>query len=493
MNSGVLVPRRRCGWEACDSGVLLWRRGFRPLLLFPGVPLLALAAGLCCVSGIPVFVSCIVLWWLKPLWDRLALQVISVRFFEPDSSPRRLFADLPGTLLRGLPGDLLWRRFSPWRAARLAVRVLEAAPVKTSKKSSRRGYRQRISSLTGSGLGFCIFLTVFCYALECAVLGGETLFCLIIWNIFGTSLYMEIQEIFRIFEPAFPIIYAVNLALLEGLYVCMGFGLYIKSRVEGEGWDIQLLLQKAVSSAARNSMFKTLLAAVVFCLLSAPLVFPDGADPPTAEESAAVPLEKLEEVLASPDFGGWRETWRIRLKQEPESTDEQSALPDFPKLTVNRTLRELIARTLRFILIAALSGFAVYAAWRFFHIEKDRVSGKTEKMYGKVSPADDPRGLLGRAGELYSRGSIREAWALCFRGARAACGASWGVVFPPGATPYNCLSLLRDQGRDIPEGFVRLVRYWVYYAYADRLPPEGAFEEALGFCHSLIAEEKTGG
>jgi hypothetical protein len=474
----------------------LWRRSFRPLLLFPGIPLLALAGGLCFVSGVPVFVPGLVLWWLKPLWDRLALHVISIRFFEPDSSLRRLFSDLRGTLLRGLPGDLLWRRFSPWRAARLAVRVLETAPVKTSKKNSRRGYRQRISSLNGGGLGFCIFLTVFCDALECVVLGGETLFCLIIWYMFSTSLSLETQEFLELFEPAFPIIYAANLALLEGLYVCMGFGLYIRSRMEGEGWDIQLLLQKAVSSAASagHSMFKTLLAVVLFCLLSAPQVFPDDANPSAAGESGAVPMEKLEEILASPDFGGWRETWRIRLKQEPEFPDEQTGSYDFPKLPEEKELREFMARMLRFILIAAAGGFALYAAWRFFRMEKDRIiAGKTAKMYGKVSPpADDPRGLLGRAQELYGQGSIREAWALCFRGARAACGVSRGVVFPPGATPYNCLALVRDQGRDIPDGFVRLVRYWVYYAYAGRLPPDGAFEEALGFCHSLIAEEKPG-
>jgi hypothetical protein len=92
---------------------------------------------------------------------------------------------------------------------------------------------------------------------------------------------------------------------------------------------------------------------------------------------------------------------------------------------------------------------------------------------------------------MYTRGRTREAWALCFRAARAAYGVSQGLAFPPGATPYHCLSLVREAGRDVSGGFARLVRSWVYCAYAGKLPPGSAFEEAFDFCHSLLGEEKA--
>jgi hypothetical protein len=494
VNPGVLTLRRRCGWEACDSGVLLWRRNFLPLLLFPGIPILALASPSWFFSDLPLFVPCLALWWLKPLWERLALHVVSLRFFEPDSSLRRLFPGLRRTAFRGLPGDLLWRRFSPWRAARLAVRVLETA--KAAGKKSRQNYRQRISSLSGGGLGFCVFLTVFGIALEIVTFTGEAVFCLFVWQMFGPPLYQEMPELFERFAPFFLTLYGMNLALLESLYVCMGFGLYIRSRVEVEGWDIQLLLQKAASSAAaRNSTPRTLLAvAALFCLLPASKLFPEGAGPPAGTQAA--PLEELGEVFASPDFGQWREIWRIRGRggQDGEARQTRDQPTYLSRLAAwNGKTKEFLAHALRFTLVAAIAGFGLFSVYRLSRMEKKPPARKNGRFYGEPPPSPDkPRELLRGARDLYGQGRVREAWALCFRAARAAYGVSRGLAFPSGATAYGCLSLAQEAGCDASGGFARLVRGWISCAYAGRLPPGEAFEEALGFCHSLLGEEASG-
>jgi hypothetical protein len=485
-----LVLRRRCGWEACDSGVLLWRRNFPPLFLFPGIPILALASLPWFFGDLPLFVPCLALWWLKPLWDRLVLHVVSVRFFEPGSSPGRLFSGLRRTLLAGLFGDLLWRRFSPWRAARLAVRVLERA--KTERRNLRRSYRQRISSLAGGGLGFCVFLTVFGLALESVVFAGETAFCFSLWQMFGPPLYMEMPELLEHFAPFLLALYGMNLALLEGLYLCMGFGLYIRSRAEVEGWDIQLLLQKAASSAAaRNSASRILPVLLFVCVFSAP-VFPEDGPPAPEAPPVPIPMEELEEVFASPDFGQWRETWQIRGKKDSmprETPGEPITLPpDWKKKT-----KELLARGLRLVLVASLAGFAAFSLYRLSRMGKTRAAGKNGRFYGAARPSPEkPRELLRGARELHAQGRTREAWALCFRAARAAYGVSKGLDFPPGATAYNCLALAQKAGCDVSGGFARLVRDWVYCAYAGKPPAGSAFEEALGFCHSLLGEEKAG-
>jgi hypothetical protein len=217
----------------------LWRQNFPPLFLFCALPAGALALALRLFVDTPI-VSYIVLWWLKPLADRIILHVLAVRFFRPGCAARGLFAGLGRNLLRGLAGDLLWRRFSPWRASRLPVRMLEIL--------KGRAYRQRISFLNGGGLGFCFFLTVFCCALEYMVIGGEIGFVVLMRLMFGEMFTAGLGTAVFAFEYGFFWLWCFNLVLLEGLFVCMGFGLYINSRVAVEGWDIQLLLQKAVQA-----------------------------------------------------------------------------------------------------------------------------------------------------------------------------------------------------------------------------------------------------
>ncbi len=80
-----LKLRPRSNWEACDSGILIWRNSIAYILLFMGIPFL------CCVvffvfltPQIKIF-GTIILWWLNPFFDRFILHVISVRFFKKDA------------------------------------------------------------------------------------------------------------------------------------------------------------------------------------------------------------------------------------------------------------------------------------------------------------------------------------------------------------------------------------------------------------------------
>jgi hypothetical protein len=65
-----------------------------------------------------------------------------------------------------------------------------------------------------------------------------------------------------------------------------------------------------------------------------------------------------------------------------------------------------------------------------------------------------------------------------------------GVRFPPGATEYRCLALLRSQAggrnRELGGPFAAgLIRHWVALAYGGSNPPEGAFEEAVVWVNGL--------
>ncbi|MDR1107713.1 MAG: hypothetical protein LBL19_01630 [Spirochaetaceae bacterium] len=238
MNSvfqGVLTLRQRSGWEAADSGLLLWRRSFLYFLPFFALPFTVMTlACLLLPASLRVWAYCL-LWWLKPLFDHLILAVISVRFFEGGAGFKRLLRGTGRTLGKGLAGDLLWRRLSPWRSARMPVRLLEGL---TGKKA-----RERIRDLGERGLDFGSLLTLFSLVLECLLLGGECMFCVMTLELFRPGFFSSFAAYVEGLKGFILFAYALNYLLVESLYVCMGFGLYINSRLEREGWDLQLLFQ----------------------------------------------------------------------------------------------------------------------------------------------------------------------------------------------------------------------------------------------------------
>jgi hypothetical protein len=255
-------------WEAADAGLLLWKRNlgyFIPLFAIPFwvcafvlrfLPDLILQGGILPPAfrspdpggfgsilpgsrGFPPLWSWVILWWLSPLFDRLILHVAAKRFFEPGASLSGLFQGLAGSLVRGLAGDLLWRRLNPWRAAVLPLRILEQGG-----RGNFRRIRNRKRALSGGGLHFCIFLTLWCSFLQWILLAGEALFILVISELFFDLQLSGFSSLFMGKELYYYAGWCVNFLITESVYVCMGFGLYLNSRVEVEGWDIELLFRK---------------------------------------------------------------------------------------------------------------------------------------------------------------------------------------------------------------------------------------------------------
>jgi hypothetical protein len=213
-----------------------------PVLLFFVLPL-GLTAALSRLLLHPVFplLPYLALWWLKPFFSRFILHITGIRFFEPHAKTGRLLRGLPRSLIQGIGGDLLWRRFSPWRGADAPIRVLEKL------KGDRIQGRKK--ALKAGGSGFCVFITLFCLCLEAILLGGEVFCAVILLNVFRPDyIALMLKEDFIIFillffEPFVFWAYCCNYAAVESLYGCMGFGLYINSRIEVEGWDLELLFR----------------------------------------------------------------------------------------------------------------------------------------------------------------------------------------------------------------------------------------------------------
>ncbi|GHV70162.1 membrane protein [Spirochaetia bacterium] len=528
-SEGALALRRRSSWEAADSGLLLWRDSFVYFIPLFALPIWLAGFGF---RLLPEFLrpwSYLFLWWLKPFFDRFALHVISIRFFEAGAGMKRFFRGLEKSIFRGLLGDLLWRRFSPWRSSRMPVRLLENLRGKQ--------LRQRKRLLERGGLDFCLLITILGLIIEGVLLLGGITFSSFIVEMIRPDLSFSVTDIFAKYEIVIFVLYCFNYMLMESLYVCMGFGLYINSRVEVEGWDIQLLFQNF--AAAKNSPRRfvpagRLAGITLLCifLLFSPVQGPaqdadnwdndseyyndDFYDDESSDEGEVKvlipgprtpllpleslfafpegpppPLEDLEEILKSDDFGSEKESWEIRFKDNNNGDEGSDGGYDFSYLPGwMEKFRQGFAFFLRLILGALILGGTGFVLYRYYKYRQRFSSAPETLMQGRSTPAEDSPGvLLDSAEEFYRRGNIREAWASCLAGTIAAYTVHRGIVLPPGATEYGCLTLVRNAESGSPQkinGFENLILTWVRFAYAGKDPAPGEFEKSLGFGRSLL-------
>jgi len=497
MDSPAVVFRRRSGWEASDLGVFLWRSNLVPMLLFMGIPAALLISVYMITARMDIeWVSQIVMvlvWWLKPLLDRFGLQVVSVRFFKPRSPIRDLFKDLGKTLRTGLLGDLLWRRFSPYRSARMPLLVLERVKGKT--------YRRRKQLLTRNGLGFGLPLTFICIGISMALNLGELLFLQNIFSSFSDG-PGNIFEFINEKKYLFSVLFYINELLIETLYVCMGFCLYINSRVETEGWDIELLFKTCVEKTKRTFLQKLPAIAPVVILLfffgvNQAWAEKDIADKPVKPETfQPAPVSKEAEetiarILESPEFGTEKPSRKIQFKKSKTPSENKTKGLSFPGL------REILGMILRFVLGAALAaalGIGAYFAYRYRKRLFPGTAGEKSSIYKKALP-DEPQLLLQQAEEFNRKGKKREAWALCFRAFTAIFSAYWFIPIPAEATENETLCLVRQTPElgvnSLIDGFAAFVRQWISFAYGGREPEAGAFEQALASCRTLLEKPEA--
>ena len=482
-----LALRHRSRWEALDAGILLWRDNFAYLLIFFALPLWLCAFGLRIIPERLRYLSWIFLWLLRPLFERPALHVISVRFFEKGAGLKRLCSGLFKTITRGLAADLSWRRFSPVRAAMMPVRTLEGLKFKQ--------IAERRKILKKGGLGFCSVLTAWSIIMELILLGGEFLLLLITLEILQPGLFSTVEEIVDGWEIFIYAAFCVNSMLIGSLYVCMGFSLYLNCRVELEGWDLEILFRGLAEKNRHKNPART--AALIF--LAAALLLPARSavtqeNPPGASgaENAAVnafvfhddiPLETLQKILDSPDFGGERDGWGIRLKQKDKEKKQ-------PELNLNFSpLLEKIKQFFALMLRSVLIGIAVILAIVLFIYIRRHSGGRS--LFKKSGTARaisgaggiSPQALLEQSQEFFRRGELRQAWGLCIAALFRSLAVYRNMVFPPDATEYECLSAARAAA-DYAALAVP-VNYWIAFAYAGRLPPHDSYQQAVAYCAGL--------
>lgn len=239
-----IVLRARSGWEAMELGMALVRR-HAAAIWAPWV-----------VVSLPVFVllnalawwtdsfgwAWLAMWWLKPLFERIALYVISRGVFgDASTTPQTLRAQRTWGW-EGFWGYLGWRRLSPLRSVLLPVNLLEGTD------AAHR--RQRRRAITGGAMGHAVLLTLVCMVFEIVlVVGGiAAVFLFIPVDLLSES-WRAAWELAKQDMPAWMqlgvnLLFWLAATLIGPFYVGAGFGLYLDRRTQMEAWDLEIAFRR---------------------------------------------------------------------------------------------------------------------------------------------------------------------------------------------------------------------------------------------------------
>ncbi|MBT8036013.1 MAG: DUF4129 domain-containing protein [Verrucomicrobiae bacterium] len=475
--------RPRVPWESIDLGCALARRHMGSIMkawaltIFPLWVLLAVV-----LRNHPVwFIVCT--WWLKPVYDRVPMLIVSRALFGEVPSMKDVVHALPKLLSKRLWFALVVGRFSPARSLSLPVSELEGL----------RGvaYRQRVNLLERNGGEGATMATLVGLLLEVAVGFSMVLlvFMMVPSDISGRwwqgvtefFQYSDVGELDAGFYWAVAVVRLLSITLMEPFYVSAGFALYINSRTLTEGWDIELAFKRlgARLEGLRNSKGLMLMAMITMSLgvmMTAPVSYAAGGE----TDARDLRQTQIQEVLADEDF-------KVHHR-----------LVDVPVESSNRWLEDLFSRSdvsgfmgvigslIFYVVLAAGIVGLVYLVYRNRHVftSGGRVLSlpnqpKTREVMGlNVSPESLPDDVVSAAREAWRAGDSQLCLSLLYRGAIASLIHRRHLPIEKGDTEGDCLRRVELMSDTPFEAyFSELTRVWVMVAYGKRQPDDGTIQQ----------------
>ncbi len=495
--------RARTAWEATDLGLALVRanaaRVFGAWFALT-LPAWLLANLLCGLLG-ALTLAPFLMWWLKPVFDRSVLFVISRSVFGQAPGLRETLAAQRHWGWRAVVPWLLWRRLHPARALLLPIDLLEGV---------RGEQRRERASVLGRGDGATAGLLAFIGVNLEAMLYFSYLALALMFvpvEFLDPSLRAMFQTLF-VDPPAWAQV-LLNLALwlatsvVEPFYVGAGFGLYLNRRMQLEAWDIELAFRRMAARLAGSAA--ALLLACALGTLGAPPAHADDATqaaaeattPPEAAEGGRRTLEQwlgdtwrddaapfdaaVREAYAGDDLRRTRRELRWQARDSAKS-DEPGEPPEWA-MAIGRALGFLFEYGLWILAAVALALVAVH--WRRW---LPPLAERLRASPGAAPPTEHdieaeqplPPDIVAAVRERVAAGRMRDALALLYRAAVARLVQVQGAPLPPGATEAQCLRHARALGdTGYAQLFGRIVGVWQAAAYAQRLPGPAVVEDLL--------------
>lgn len=464
--------RARNPWESFDLGLALARHTGINLFAAFALPY-CVFAGLVNLAtwGHPT-IAILIVWWMKPLFDRIALQVLSQSVFGEAPGWRATLHHWRTIPISGLGYALTLGRFDFARSFHLPVLQLEG--------QSGRARRDRLRLLDRRARGHAVWLTVVVVHFIYVLIFGLDGLIKLLWP-GGAAPGLGLGELFGGGgEPAlasqylFNAIYLVAECVLEPLYVAAGFSLYLSRRTALEGWDLEVAFKRL--AARHASLARTAVLVLCCALFAAP---PQDAEaqgaPAPAKEKQAITT-----ILAGADFSEHEERreWRRKHPPDQEQKPEEPLDMDFWKAFARHA-----AEAMR---LAAWVAAIVVLGWLLYFISRRlgwfrQSAGKggvatADVLFGlDLRPASLPPDIPGAARALLAAGDMRGALSLLYRGALRCLIDERELEVRDGDTESDCVRRVdRALPPAIADYFRRLVESWRGLAYGKLLPATAA-------------------
>jgi len=477
--------RPRGVWEAMDLGVAMARGWWRALwgAWFAAYIPVALALGI--TFRDEPWLAVLLLWWLKPLFDRFALHVLSRAVFGETPRLRETLGAWRELLQPGLLASLTVHRLNPARSFVLPVWQLERQ-TGAAARSRRRTLQRRLWA-------YAVWLTVICANLEVAVLlsTGSVI------DLFVPAKADAVYDLSSVFSGdawwnavswTHTVAYALAVSAVEPFYVAAGFSLYLDRRMRLEGWDVEVALRRLVLRLGEVASVAVTVLAVSIALMSTP---------ETAQAAPGSPKEEIAEVLKAPEFQTRRNvsTWVYRSEPGDEDTGRDFEFWN----TVARVLARF-TQVLGWTALAVLVLVSIWYARRLLPARSDPevtvADSARPAMRARAEEQQLPDDPAATAAALARQGRTREALSLLYRGALAALSARHGLGVERGDTESDCLRRSASVlGEPAQKYFAALVAGWKRAAYTSD-PPDSA--QAVSLClawpqhfRGPVAEERA--
>lgn len=468
--------RPRVPWESIDLGCALACRHIGTIWrawLITIVPLWILLAAL--LWNHPFwFIVCT--WWLKPIYDRVPLMVVSRALFGAVPTMMEVLKAWPKLLVRRLWFALVIGRFSPSRCLSMPVSELEGL----------RGaaYRQRVNLLERNGGEGATSATFAGLLLELVAGLGMVMMVFMmapedvserwltgIWEFLS---YTDWTEISNGLLWAIAIVRILSYMMMEPFYVSAGFALYVNSRTLTEGWDIELAFKRLgarLRKLREGKVTGTVSSIVIAALLSLVIISPEVQADETPKAEAA-------EILTDDDF-----TVHHRIIDVPKETGGGSAswlgklfnsmgIPDF---------MGLVGTVLFYVILAVVIGALVWLIVKNRHIfsfsgrsGREQQAAKTREVMGmNVTPESLPDDVASAARAAWRDGNYQLALSFLYRGSIAWFVHRAQLPIEESDTEGDCLRRVQELGDPRYAGyFSGLTDAWILTAYGKQQPDD---------------------
>jgi hypothetical protein len=475
----TIVLRPRQPWEAVDLGCALVRRDYGRILALWAATVLPVwvVLGICLHDWPSVFG--LVVWWLKPLYDRVPLHFMSRAAFGERPGFVETWKQWPRLWSRFLFSALILRRLSFMRSFTLPVLILEGQRGKAAW--------QRVKALASDGGSSGAMMTWVFYKLEIVVFIGLWILTNDLAPATDLPSLMDLmdgadfpQEMQTDYTWYLNLLYLFAVTAIEPFFVGAGFGLYLNSRTHLEGWDVELSFRQL--AARLQPLMVLLLFFSLAATTMAKSVSPSLTQPPMVEKAVqADPVKQsAKKILEHPDFKVHTRTQKEFIPND--SGDEESKSAVSP-------LMAMFMKGLIWVIVAALIALVIYLIVLNRHLlSRGFRAGKASLpdrpgprviMGMDITRESLPADVVSAACAAWLVGDFRLALSLLYRGSLSRLVEQQRLPIRSSDTEDDCLGhLLRAKPRgQETDYFTQLTRVWVRAAYAGQEASPSEFDQ----------------